>query len=142
MLSTLASASSQEEMDCAETYFISLLGSLSPNGYNLVGEGRGGRPSNETKQRLSLVWRGRSRGPMPQPQRDKISLAKRGSSPSNKGRKLTDETVREKLRRSHLGKTATPETRSKMRAAKLGKLKSTETRARMSQAAKLRKMKP
>lgn len=138
VVSTICELQTQEEMDLAETYFISFFQSLAPSGYNLLAEGRGGFPCIETRAKLSKLWFSRKRGSMPQAQRDKISKAKLGSIPSNKGCKLTDETIREKLRESHRGKKTSPEVRLKMSLSKLGKKKSVETRARMSAARRRR----
>lgn len=138
VISILSELHSQEEMDDAETYFIAYFKTLVPNGYNLLAEGRGGLPCEETRRKLSSVWAGRKRGPMAQAQRDKISQAKLGSIPSNKGKLLTDDATRQKLCESHRGKTVSDETRLKMSLSKLGKTKSLETRARMSAARRRR----
>lgn len=138
ILTILADIYSQDEMDRAETHFILELDTLSPNGYNLVAQGRGGLPSAETKEKVGRFWRGRKRGPMPAEQKEKVRIAKLGSVPSNKGKKLTNEETRQRLRDSHRGKTIPVETREKMSKSKLGKKKSEETRERMRIAAWLR----
>ncbi|AGE49237.1 GIY-YIG catalytic domain-containing endonuclease [Acanthocystis turfacea Chlorella virus Br0604L] len=61
-----------EELDNHEELMIDVLGTLSPNGYNLKGGGGNGKPSEETKK--------------------KISAAKIGEKNHNYGKTLTDET--------------------------------------------------
>jgi GIY-YIG catalytic domain len=53
----------QDRLDAMERYFIKKRNSLSPNGYNLEKGGRGGVPSDETKQKLSEAGKKRFQDP-------------------------------------------------------------------------------
>ena len=63
---------SEEEMNSDEQYYIKLFKTLWPNGYNLTEGGDGGIPSEETRR--------------------KMSLARKGKTPYNKGKPHSDET--------------------------------------------------
>lgn len=63
---------SEEEMCSDEQYYIKLFKTLWPNGYNLTEGGDGGIPSEETRR--------------------KMSLARKGKTPYNKGKPHSDET--------------------------------------------------
>lgn len=136
-LITLEYAYDQRELDQAEIFWIKLLNSKVPFGYNLNEGCNGKRPSQETRDKISKIWLGRKRGPMSEEQKRKVSEAKKGQIPANKGKKASNET-RLKLSIAHTGLQISEATRIKMSLAKLGKKKSKETRARMSIAAKRR----
>ena len=55
----LEKCSSQEETDQREKYWIKMLNSIVPRGYNLQEGGLGGKHTEETKKRLSLAHTGK-----------------------------------------------------------------------------------
>jgi group I intron endonuclease len=78
-------ASSQEELDALEQYWISHYNCVAPNGYNLTTGGRGnGHLSSETKQKISRS----KKGCRPSPEAIAKGVA------SNTGRKASIETRR------------------------------------------------
>lgn len=84
---------SQEELDASEIYFVNLLNTWSPYGYNLrAGKGKGAL-SDETKNKISL---------------------------GNKGKKISEET-RKKLSDSHKGYKVKEETKKKLSLINKGK---------------------
>lgn len=90
---------SQEELDESEKYFIFTLNTLTPNGYNLEEGGKGGKPSEETKIKMSEA--AKSKHPTEET-RKKLSEAHKGKTAWNKGMKMSDEH-RKKLSESHKG---------------------------------------
>ena len=135
-LETLHVCASKEEMDFAEIFYINLLNTKAPLGYNLTdgGEGRQGyHLSEESKKKISEKNSGK-----------KMSLAQRIQiSKRHKGIKLgpRSEAVKEKISKAHLGKKPTEETRRRQSLAKLGKKRAPftdETKLRMSIAKRLR----
>jgi len=126
----------QSALDATESAFISMLGTLSPRGYNLMSGGRGGKHSAETKAKM----RGRKHSAET---RAKLSAAHRGKPKSpdavaktaaaNRGRKHTVE-ARAKMSAANRGRKHTAETRAKIGAAQRGKSLSPEHRAKISAA--------
>lgn len=129
----LEACSSQEELNQKEQYWIALLNTKSPNGYNLTLGGEGmPSPSKET--------------------REKLSKAKRGTSSPWWGKSLSEEH-KEKLRQSKLGKRLSESHRRNLGKAHkglfagekhplYGKPVSKETRSKLSMAAKGKKLSP
>lgn len=72
---TLPLNATQQEIDEAEKFAIRFFGTLSPNGYNLIDGGKGGRPSAETLARRSAALKGR---PLTAEHRQKLSQAQAG----------------------------------------------------------------
>lgn len=93
-------ASSLEELNRKEIFYIFLYKSLSPNGYNLTNGGGNFKFSDETRMKISN---------------------------SNKGRKASPETIK-KLRESHLGHVVTEETKKKL--SDINKLKTIDKKVR------------
>lgn len=138
-LVVLEACSSLEETNAREKYWIEVLGTISPKGYNLSpgGDGAGYRPSEEAKRKRSTASLG-EKNPFYGKTHSKETIEKlknRYISPetrakisqAKKGRKAPPE-LREKLsmlRRGTLnhfyGKTHAPETRQKIREARLEK---------------------
>jgi len=96
----------QEELDKKEVEFISLFNTMSPYGYNLQEGGRGGRPSDETRAKMSVA---------------------------HKGRVVSAET-REKLSAAHKGHFVSAKTREKLRAANKGRVVPADIRVKISTA--------
>ncbi len=129
----LAACPSQEELNQQEQYWIELLNTKSPNGYNLTSGGEGmPSPSDET--------------------RAKLSEAKRGKNSPWWGKSLSEEH-KEKLRQAKLGKKFSDSHKENLSKAHkgvlagnkhplYGKTVSKETRQKLSIAAKGRKLSP
>ena len=96
-----------------EQFWIEFYDSMTPNGYNLV-EGGGGLTgyitSDETKQKISDANKGQKRT---NEAREKMSNARRGKTPWNKGKRTT-EAVRKKLADAKNGKPRTNEAKRKV----------------------------
>ena len=99
---------SKEEADILERMLIKELNTMNPNGYNAKDGGSNGRPSDETKRKLSE---------------------------SHKGYIVSEETKR-KISEGNKGKKISEETRKKISEAKKGHSVSDETRIKMSEASK------
>lgn len=144
---------SQYELDEWEKYFIFSFNTLSPNGYNLEEGGKGGKPSEETKIKMSIASKGKHHS---DETKKKLSDAKKGKPLTEKqlekrkglfvgeknpmyGKKHTEET-RKKISAKHKGKPShnkgkhlSEETKKKISAANKGKPKwSDEARRKMS----------
>ncbi|AGE53083.1 GIY-YIG catalytic domain-containing endonuclease [Paramecium bursaria Chlorella virus Fr5L] len=103
-----------EDLNFYEEMLVALLGTLSPDGYNLKeGGGSKGRPSEESRQ--------------------KMREAKKGEKHPLYGKARSEET-KEKLREANLGKTANEETKQKLSIARLGKPKSEEHKQKLREA--------
>lgn len=135
----LDTANDQAELDAKEIHWISTLGSMAPNGYNLQEGGGGGRPSQETRERMRALLTPERLG--------KLLAANLGRKMSPEsvakmrdaltGRKRSPEAV-EATRQAHLGSKHTPEHIEKVRQAHLGKKRSDEAKQRMRDAARKR----
>ena len=117
---TLHICETKEEMDFVEMFYISLLSTKAPNGYNLTDGGDGnvgyvhseeirkkirekakGRVvSEETRRKMSTAHKGQRRS---EEQRRNISLSKMGNK-STLGRKMPEDTKR-KIAFSNTGKS-------------------------------------
>ncbi len=158
----LAQCHDQEDADNLEDFFIQELKTLVPRGYNLKGGGANGRPSEETRQKISAARKGQKHS---EEHRRNIGVAGKGRkhseetkakmSASNKGQKRSEETrrnlsavaklrpprseeVRRKISDSLKGRKLSEEVRRKMSAARKGRKPSEETKLKMRAAAKLR----
>lgn len=83
-----------ETLNHAEEYFIDFYNSLSPNGYNLHTGGLNHRPSDETRLKQSISHKGKDHAgtfkkgvPHSEDMKLKLSAAKKGKIPWNKGLK-------------------------------------------------------
>lgn len=109
-------ANSQSELDQKESYFINEFNSLSPNGYNLTSGGEGGyKRSKETRLKLSLAGKGKSRPHTPE-SKAKLSAAKLGSKNPQYGRSPSEETKR-KLSEALTGRKRPEEVVAKIKAS-------------------------
>jgi len=94
-----------EELNKHEELMVEVLGTLSPNGYNLVeGGGSRGKASEETKQNM--------RKPKSDEHKQSIREARVGTTRS--------EETKQKQREAHLGKQTSEETKQKQREANSG----------------------
>lgn len=151
-----------EDLDKAEIFWIyqfRALGERLTNRNNGGNGNRGYKPTEETKQKLSIANTGKK---LSQETRSRISLAGKGRvkteeerrklSVANTGKKLSQEMVakliaantgkhlsfetKEKLRASQVGRKKAPEAIAKSASARKGQKLSTETRRKMSDAKK------
>ena len=113
-----------EDLNFYEEMLVALLGTLAPGGYNLMeGGGSKGRPSEETKQKMSEAQKGKTH----------TEEAKQKMSEAQKGPTRTEEHT-QTLREANLGKTHTEKTKKKMRETHTGKEHTEETKKKMSEA--------
>lgn len=118
-LNAIAAGASQIELDEAEQQWISQLGTLAPNGYNLKTGGSRGRHTAEARAKMSVSQRNRApisdvtraklsaihKGkPLSAEHRQKLSNAKTGKPSPLRGRTLSKET-RAKISASLAGHT-------------------------------------
>lgn len=107
----------QEELNYLEIFYIDLHKSFNSKfGLNLREGGRGGRMSEETKQKMSILRKG-----------NKHALGKKHS-----------EETKKRCGEARKGKTRSEETKKKMSEAQKGKIVSQETKAKMSESSKRR----
>jgi len=117
---------SQKEMDEKEKYWIKILSSRTPLGYNIKEGGEGGGPcAEETKIKIGMAHKGRKRTP------EQIEYMRQ----VNLGRKTSEET-KEKLRRINLGKKMSPAAIEKMRQFWLGRKHAEKSKQKMSESSK------
>lgn len=108
ILQELDESSSQEHLDYAECFYMTLLTLDRIELLNCRGGGSKGKLTDETKLLLRNI---------------------------NLGKTYSDET-KEKLRKLHTGRIKSPETREKLRIANLGKTHSLETKKKISESHK------
>ena len=130
---------SEEEMCSDEQYYIKFYDTLWPNGYNLTegGDGWSGGPCEEMRRKLSEVHKNIS-----DETRRKMSLAKKGRTPYNKGKHLSEEH-KKKIGEANKDKTMSEEARKKISESIsgekhpfFGKHHSEETRKKLSESHK------
>ena len=91
-------ASSTDELNFLECYYIQFFGSKSPNGYNIASGGNGGFTgilTEESRKKISAFHKGK---PKTEEHRARISKARKGLP----GLKHTEET-KKKISESHMG---------------------------------------
>jgi group I intron endonuclease len=94
----------QEELNAAERYFVWFYNSMVPNGYNLKeGGGSSGRPSHESRLKMSLARKGRFSGNKSPTWGKRFSLS-----------------YRKQLSEAHLGIGHSEATRKKMSQSRMG----------------------
>lgn len=114
LFEVIDNANSLDELNEKEVYWINHFDSRNKEkGYNIAFGGDNKKMTDETKEKLSLVHKGKSKPPMSEEHRRKISEAA-------KKRKLSPET-KEKIRLAHLGLKPTKETKKKLSLVKKGK---------------------
>ena len=154
----------ESELNTRECHWIASLDAMTPKGYNLrLGGDGGGRPSEETRQKLSVVNSKRVTTPetrqklskamtgrkLSDETRRKISEAQKGDKSPNFGKKLPSETCRKMSeavkgnKNPNFGKSTwitgkkhSAETKRKMSESHKGKKVSAETRRKLSEASK------
>ncbi|AGE54341.1 GIY-YIG catalytic domain-containing endonuclease [Paramecium bursaria Chlorella virus NY2B] len=110
-----------EDLDKHERWMIRLLGTLTPDGYNLREGGSNGKLSEETKQKISDAAKGNKKclGRIVSVEtRKKQSNANKGNMVSEKTRKKISNSL--KGHKINLGRIASEETKKKMSNAKKG----------------------
>jgi len=125
-LCTLDTASDQNDLDQKEIHWIKVKGTLVPQGYNLTEGGRGGKHSQESKDKMSASRKGK---PLSEGHRLKVAagLKARYEWERSQGihRPKTEKQLHQ-LRTANLGKTVSPEVRVRMSAAMRGLKRSQE----------------
>lgn len=107
----------QSQLDELEIFYIAKFDSMN-NGYNCDPGGKGGHRSNETKQKISKAFRGRT---LSEEHKRKIGQSRIGNKnpmfgrqPPNTGKHHSEE-IREKISNSCKGRIISEETRNKIR---------------------------
>ena len=117
---------SQEELDEREQYWIKVIPTQIPHGYNIKEGGSGGGPCDDnTRQKISIANRGKKRTP------EQIENIRQAQV----GKKLSDEH-KAKLRDINLGKKMSKEAIEKTRQFWLGRKHSEESKRKMSESSK------
>ncbi|AGE56709.1 GIY-YIG catalytic domain-containing endonuclease [Acanthocystis turfacea Chlorella virus NE-JV-2] len=145
-----------EDLNDHEELMVEVLGTLSPDGYNLKEGGGNGKPSEEVRKKISDAHNGKTLsdehkqkisnattgeknpnfGKTPSEEtRAKISESKKGENNPMFGKPRTEET-KQKLSIANTGKIHTDETKQKMSGSHTGKIISEETRKKMSDSRK------
>lgn len=127
-------ARDQGELDFQERFWISKLGTCTPNGYNLAeggGTTAGVTHGPETRAKMRQARLGKK---MSEETKAKIRAAKLGKP-------MSPEAV-EKSRLGHLGRRMTEEAKAKISAAQTGRRHSEETKERIGRAHKGRARSP
>ncbi len=121
----LAKGLAIDEANALEAKFISEHSTMAPLGYNLMTGGDNSLASELTKEKMSLVRKGRKKS--------KESVER--TAEKNRGKKRSEEVKR---RMSEIAKSrqVSQETREKMSKSRTGKKASEETKRRMSEAMK------
>ena len=118
-----------EDMDKWEAYFIDMLNTKIPNGYNLTDGGGGNQGytwSDNARKRQSQKYQGRK---LTDEWKEHISEGQRGEKNWNFGGHLSDEQ-KEKISRAHMGKHLSEEHKKKISKTLKGKPKSPEASAK------------
>lgn len=123
-----------EELNEKERHWISILGTLTPNGFNLTTGGDtvcGKQHSLETRGRIATAARNRAPRQQSTETKEKIGQAHTGMTRSPEARSRMSDAVKNRP-------PVSPETRAKMSAARKGKKHSPETKAKMSESRRAR----
>jgi group I intron endonuclease len=125
----LVRCNSIEEMNRREQYYIRLLNTLAPNGYNLDSGGKNKLVHPDTRRKLSESLKGNKHPnfgkAMSEEQKFKISEAQKGKNHRMFGRHLSEET-KVKISKSNKGRTVSQETKNKQSEVRTGRFKGKE----------------
>lgn len=116
IIEEIDSASSIEELNAKEEFWIKFLDTMSPNGYNLVSGGENYFTSEETRKKRSESLKGENN---PMFGKKLSEEHKKKISDSQKGRVFSEEH-KQKISVSSKGKKYSEVTLEKMRSSKLG----------------------
>ena len=109
-----------EDLNFYEEMLVALLGTLAPNGYNLMeGGGSKGRPSEESKKKMSEAQTGEKNPNYGRTGKKHPMYGRTGEKHPMYGNNHTEET-KKKISEAHIGKTLSDEHRQKMSDAKSG----------------------
>ncbi len=127
---------SKKLTDYLEKFYIKILNTITPHGYNIATGGYGGGTDNpEIRKKISETLTNNYRDDPSIAL--KISASLKGRPSPMKGRKHSEES-KSKARNKLLGRKYSPESLAKMSKAQQGKVISDESRGRMSVSAKIR----
>jgi group I intron endonuclease len=122
-------AYSKEGLDKLEDMYIKIYNTIDPKyGYNNKTGGANGKPTDETRKKLSKSLKGKYCGEnhpnygkkMAEEQKEKIRNSLKGEKSPNYGKHLSNET-KNKIRDAHKGKQHTDETKIKISMNRTGK---------------------
>ena len=136
-----------EELNKHEELVIEVLGTLSPDGYNLKEGGSNGKHSEETKRKISEAQFGRIQSEeskqkmseahlgknLSEETKRKMSEARLGEKNYMYGRNHSEE-IKQKISEAHIGKNLSDEHKKKLGKARMGKTHTEETKQRMREA--------
>ncbi|AGE54176.1 GIY-YIG catalytic domain-containing endonuclease [Paramecium bursaria Chlorella virus NYs1] len=105
-----------DELNKHETWLITLMGTLSPGGYNLTEGGKNRKPSEETRKRMSEAHIGKE---LTGETKKKMSESRSGENNHMYGKTHTEET-KQRMIEAQTGKTHSDETKQKMSEAQKG----------------------
>ena len=138
----IESVSDKANLICREQHWIDAHSAASRTGYNIsprAGSTLGTKRTAEAKAKMSKAWEGRI---VSEETKQKLSLASKGKSrpPFSdawranmvKAKSFTSEETRAKMSVSHKGAVVSDATRAKLSAARKGKRPSEETRKKLS----------
>lgn len=121
-----------EDLDDHENMMVEVLGTFSPDGYNLKKGGGNGKLSEETKNKISKSHIGKTHTEETRGKLKDINMGKTLSKETKQ--KMSESRIGDK---NHFrGKTHTDEAKKKMREAQIGKELSDETKEKISAACK------
>lgn len=122
-----------ENLTTREAYWIDQFDAMNPRrGFNLKEAGSAGRPSEESKAKMSAAKKGKTRSPHTEETKKKMSEAK-------KGKRCTEETKQKISETKKLNPwVATDEYKENMSKVKKGFVFSEESKRKISEAAKAR----
>lgn len=130
-------ADSLNELNEKEIYWIKFYNSLVPNGYNLSSGGRNHITTNDTKEKLRFINKGKI---VSDETKQKIIKSTTGNNNHFFGKKHSDES-KKKMSMYQKGKIISLESRKKMSLSQKGRIHSEETKKKMSLSAKNKPLK-
>ena len=123
----------ESQLNTYEQYYIfELMTYDSRVGYNNTYGGDSGRPTEETKKKMSESNKGKTRS---EETRKKISKANKGENNPNYGKHISDEH-KKKISEANKGRTLSDEHRKRLSEVNKGKTLSDETKRKLSEANK------
>lgn len=136
-IKVLAKCDSKKEMDHRESYYIKLLNTRSPNGYNLLSGGARGLHTEETKKKIAYAQTGEKNHNFGKTAsfetRNKMSIGHTGLKRSEEVKKACSERVKGE-KHPMFGKHHTEEAVKKISKSSTGRTFSSESLKKMSKS--------